>query len=91
MKTAIKKLCAFLATTLSLRAKQGSAQPALEHLRFEIAKLSCQPGDAIVIRSERMLSAAQAAQIRALVEPAKPEGVTVLVLSGLTLDVLTKG
>ena len=64
---------------------------AIEVVRFEIAKLQCQPGDAIVIRCERVLNSHQAQQIRAMVEPARPEGVAVLVLSGLSLDVLTQG
>lgn len=91
MKTAIKNYFASLATMRSLRAKPSSEPLAVEMLRLEIGKLQCQPGDAIVLRTDRILNAHQAQQIRAMVEPVKPAGVTVLVLSGLSIEVLTQG
>ena len=91
MMTVIKKLFANLVTIASRLVKRVRGLVAIEVVRFEIAKLQCQPGDAIVIKCDRMLNAHQVQQIRAMVEPVRPEGVTVLVLSGLSLDVLTQG
>ena len=88
MKIAIKKLFAYLATMPRLRAKPSSA---LEALDMRVARLTLQPGDAVVISSDRHLNREQADQIRALTDRALPPDVKVIVLpGGLAMTVLRK-
>jgi hypothetical protein len=64
MTTAIKKLFACLATIVKQRSKPSSAVP---DFAAQVARLTLQPGDAIVISTEKHLTRDQAEQIRALV------------------------
>ena len=89
MTTAIKKLFAYLATIAKPRSKQSSVARDIE---LQVARLTLQPGDAVVISTESHLTRDQAEQIRALVARRLQPDVEVLVLSqGLAMTVLRQG
>lgn len=74
---------------LSLRGKPSSALQALD---MQVARLTLQPGDAVVISTDRHLNREQADQIRALTNHALPPDVKVIVLSAaLAMTVLRQG
>lgn len=59
---------------------------------MQVARLTLQPGDAVVISTDRHLNREQADQIRALTDRALPPDVKVIVLSGgLAMTVLRQG
>ena len=89
MTTAIKKLFAYLATIVKQRSKPSSV---VRDIEAQVARLTLQPGDAIVISTENHLTSDQADQIRALVRRPLWADVKVLVLSGgLAMTVLRQG
>jgi hypothetical protein len=89
MMTAIKKLFAYLATIAKPRSKQSSVARDIE---LQVARLTLQPGDAIVISTEGHLTRDQVDQIRAMVRRPLWADVKVLVLSGgLAMTVLRQG
>gem|GEM_PF-3686341 len=74
---------------LSQLVKPGSGLQALD---MQVARLTLQPGDAVVISTDRHLNREQANQIRALTDRALPPDVKVIVLSGaLAMTVLRQG
>lgn len=65
---------------------------AARDIELQVARLTLQSGDAVVISTDRFLNREQADQIRALVDRALPPDVRVIVLSGgLAMTVLRQG
>ena len=89
MKTAIKKLFAYLATIAKPRSKQSSVARDIE---LQVARLTLQPGDAIVISTSSHINREQADQIRTACASYLPTDAKVIVLSGgLAMTVLRQG
>jgi hypothetical protein len=89
MTTAIKKLFAYLATIAKPRSKQSSVAQDIE---LQVARLTLQPGDAIVISTKSHLDRQQADHIRAGLAARLLSDVKVIVLSGgLAMTVLRQG
>ena len=65
---------------------------AARDIELQVARLTLQSGDAVVISTDRFLDREQADQIRALTDRALPPDVRVIVLSGgLAMTVLRQG
>lgn len=74
---------------LSLRAKPSNALQALD---MQVARLTLQPGDAVVISTDRLLTRTQVDSIRSQLAGLLPANVKTIVLSGeLAMTVLRQG